>query len=618
TTSQGTQVFNGGIAAGTSQQSVSIPLTGGQFYVQLWTKMAKGKVSGEGLWFASTEVVYNTPNLLSQFISPAPGSTLNSTPVNLVWSPGVGVSQYWITVGSTSGGADIYNQGTTSTTAEIFTDLNGGSLYANIWSKIGGKWYLSTEAVYSSVDVPLPIAQIQSPTNGTTITTSPVLITWTPGVAVEQYWITVGTTLGGTQVLNTGGVITSASATVPDGATLYVAIWSKWGGTWYQGTAVTYNTSLGDFVANLDVPAIGSLGYTAAGDAEASAGISAGAVGLEGTAGDLVQKYNASAAAEMMLSYLWWNPQNNPAGPAELSDPNLSDQDVLFNYGRNANYVSSISSDRLDARGLWSVVQDLDPLSYDWTVSTRTDVSEALSDLANLLASEVTGADGQPTYVPGAVAAGGSYDHWLVVTGVRASDNPNENEEYTLSGFWVNNPDAAGLGNRTYVTAQQFADTYVQPLTGISVEDPNYGQYATIVHSATYGGHGTVEAQDGAWETPRESYLQVSSVDVNGATASVYALTYDPADTTTISTRAENGVRDEIAQYDIHVAGIVKDAAAGNPLLVQSASGGYYLVPFADVEGKGTVAVAVVDAADGTFQEATWSQEPLPYPAVSI
>ena len=46
----------------------------------------------------------------AQITSPPPGSTLTSSTVTFIWNSGTGVSEYWLSIGATPGGNQIYEQ----------------------------------------------------------------------------------------------------------------------------------------------------------------------------------------------------------------------------------------------------------------------------------------------------------------------------------------------------------------------------------------------------------------------------------------------------------------------------------------------------------------------------
>jgi hypothetical protein len=90
-----------------------------------------------------TPTVTNTPGafVLAQMISPAPGSVLSSPAVTFTWTTGTGVSQYWLWVGTSLGGSDLYTrtQGT-----GLSVTINGlpttAPVYVRLWSLINGNW----------------------------------------------------------------------------------------------------------------------------------------------------------------------------------------------------------------------------------------------------------------------------------------------------------------------------------------------------------------------------------------------------------------------------------------------------------------------------------------------
>ena len=102
--------------------------------------------------------------------SPArhPASTLTSSTTTFTWNTGTGVSQYWLSVGSTVGGTQFYDQdrGTSLSATVSGLPTNGSTVYVRLKSKIGTNW-VNSDYTYTATSVSTP-AQITSPTPGST------------------------------------------------------------------------------------------------------------------------------------------------------------------------------------------------------------------------------------------------------------------------------------------------------------------------------------------------------------------------------------------------------------------------------------------------------------------
>lgn len=81
-----------------------------------------------------------------------------------------------------------------------------------------------------------------SPSNGDTLTAASQNFSWT-GTGVTEYWLYVGTSVAGQDILNSGSLGTLTSTTVnglpTDGSTVYVRLWHFEGGNWLN-TDFTY------------------------------------------------------------------------------------------------------------------------------------------------------------------------------------------------------------------------------------------------------------------------------------------------------------------------------------------------------------------------------------------
>ncbi len=215
----------------TSQEVTDIPLDGGTIYVGVFYRVGTD-------WF---EVPTTYDTLAPEMTSPAPGSDLTEGTVNFQWNGVDGEDAYWLEVGTTEGGNDIFNSGNIGlTTSQEVTGipLDGNDVYVRLWWKIGGIWE-SRDYVYGTT---IPSVEMTLPVPGSILTTSTVTFEWTGPIIVVKYQLGVGTSLEEVDGTNGFGDIhtpadifgTSQEVTgIPlDGNTVYVRLWYLIGAVW--------------------------------------------------------------------------------------------------------------------------------------------------------------------------------------------------------------------------------------------------------------------------------------------------------------------------------------------------------------------------------------------------
>src|SRR6266852_8557053 len=88
-------------------------------HVRLWSQIA-------GVWlFNDYAFIAVTPR--AQMTTPAPGSTLRASSVSFQWTRGTGVTKYWLSLGTTVGGADLFDhdEGTSLSTVVMVLPSSG-------------------------------------------------------------------------------------------------------------------------------------------------------------------------------------------------------------------------------------------------------------------------------------------------------------------------------------------------------------------------------------------------------------------------------------------------------------------------------------------------------------
>ena len=237
TTPGGYDLVNIGIPTGTSA-TVNLPTTGAKIYARLWS-VINGTPS-QSSDYSYTEF-HDTPAAIT---SPVNGSTLTGASTTFSWTAGSGATAYYLWVGTTPGGYDLANIGIpTGTSATVNLPTTGAKIYARLWSVINGTPSQSSDYSYTEFhDTP---AAITSPVNGSTLTGASTTFSWTPGSGATAYYLWVGTTPGGYDLVNIG-IPTGTSATVnlpTTGAKIYARLWSVINGTPSQSSDYSYTES---------------------------------------------------------------------------------------------------------------------------------------------------------------------------------------------------------------------------------------------------------------------------------------------------------------------------------------------------------------------------------------
>jgi subtilase family serine protease len=129
---------SGNLGNVTSTTASGLPTNGSTVYVTLYTLIG-------GTWYGNgyTYTGWNGTSGLAAMQTPTPGTTLSGTTATFTWSSDASASGYWVDIGSTAGGNDVYssgNLGTTLTTTVYTLPANGNTIYVSLYSYVGGQW----------------------------------------------------------------------------------------------------------------------------------------------------------------------------------------------------------------------------------------------------------------------------------------------------------------------------------------------------------------------------------------------------------------------------------------------------------------------------------------------
>ncbi|MGA2903197.1 MAG: hypothetical protein ABSD98_05180 [Candidatus Korobacteraceae bacterium] len=123
--------------------ATGLPTNGSMVYVTLFTFVG-------GQWFYNqyTYTAYNLSSALAVMQTPANNTQIDGTQATFTWSAGTGAQNYWLDIGDSAGGNDIYQSGPLGmgTLMTTVSDLpnNGEEIYGTLWTELNGQWYYNS------------------------------------------------------------------------------------------------------------------------------------------------------------------------------------------------------------------------------------------------------------------------------------------------------------------------------------------------------------------------------------------------------------------------------------------------------------------------------------------
>ncbi|MBI5687600.1 MAG: hypothetical protein HZC54_21220, partial [Verrucomicrobia bacterium] len=230
-------------------QTLTLPVDGRSVYVRLWSQ-----INGAWQWNDYAYTAFTAPVAKAAMLSPLNGSTNSSASMTFTWDAGVRASQYAMWVGSASNGYDLFASvlGTNLTRTVTGLPVDGRNLFVRLWSCINNVWDYND---YSYRALNTVKARFTGLSNGATLGSANVTLTWDAGAGASQYALWVGSAAGGHDLYAAvEGANLSRALTMPaDGRRLYVRLWSLINGSWkqndYMFTAYTAPTTRAEMIS---------------------------------------------------------------------------------------------------------------------------------------------------------------------------------------------------------------------------------------------------------------------------------------------------------------------------------------------------------------------------------
>src|SRR5205085_1333853 len=162
TTPTGGELYAAYQGVATSRSVSGLPTNGSTIYVRLLSWINGGWHINSYTYMAATTTPTPTPTppptptpttpLPSSITSPTPGSTLTSSSVTFTWTAGTGVTDRYLTVGTTPTGGELYAAYQGAATSRTISGLprNGSTIYVRLLSWINGNWQINSYTYTSS------------------------------------------------------------------------------------------------------------------------------------------------------------------------------------------------------------------------------------------------------------------------------------------------------------------------------------------------------------------------------------------------------------------------------------------------------------------------------------
>lgn len=120
---------------------------------------------------------------------------------------------------------------------------DGRPVYVRLWTMFNGAWVQFNNYWFTTQAGSGPAkAQMTSPTNGSTFSSTAVTFTWNAGSQAQQYALWVGSAPGAYDIYAGGEALrTSKALTIPaTGKPVYVRLWTMLNGAWTDYNTYVY------------------------------------------------------------------------------------------------------------------------------------------------------------------------------------------------------------------------------------------------------------------------------------------------------------------------------------------------------------------------------------------
>jgi len=224
---QGKTIYNKRLPGTTTSKTLrNLPNDGHEIRVSLSTKYHRNFAGSNDYTYTSFT---DLGNLNSEIISPANNSTLqNPRGQAFYWKDIPAATEYFLSIGTTVGGTDLYSSSQGLNTSKMITNLptDGSKIFIRISGKIDNVWRHSdsTATTYKAPSTANK-SEITSPVNGSTLTSTTVTFEW-QDVGASAYYLRIGTTKGWRNNIYrgrlSGNITTKTISNLPsNGETIY-------------------------------------------------------------------------------------------------------------------------------------------------------------------------------------------------------------------------------------------------------------------------------------------------------------------------------------------------------------------------------------------------------------
>jgi hypothetical protein len=223
-------------------------LPGQPYYLRLHTKVNNSWVYVDSKFIPGTG--------LARLVQPADDSLNADSAAPFIWNSLPDAQAYYLTIGSTPGARDVYDQGATATTALFVPGLAPAKTYfvrlytekANTWKYVDSTFQISTLPSGNAASL---ASSFLTPADGDTGVDPFATITWTP-VSAASYELHIGTTPGAWDIYDSGQ--TTATSITPSGLgyakQYYARLWVNQNNQW-SSNDIRFQTEAQDLDPNL-------------------------------------------------------------------------------------------------------------------------------------------------------------------------------------------------------------------------------------------------------------------------------------------------------------------------------------------------------------------------------